>query len=325
MKLIRTFLIMFVLLLPVFVHAQSQEQQLTVTLDPETPTPYDKVTVSLSSYSFDVYNSMIIWSIGGKQVTKGMGMKSVTVNTRGIGEAIPVSAQIVTPGGQTVNTSVNVMPQSVDLMWEAIESYTPPFYEGKTLPSEGAAVKVTAVPNLGINGKKIAPENLAYSWYLNDELVENVSGYGKQSAVFKLDYLNPSTSIKVNARSSGGISTEKTISITPHEVMPLLYTHDDLLGTDFSNMVNRRLEIMNDTTIALEPFYFSTKGYLEKSATYDWYLDGLPVTPREKTLLSLRPKENSAGSRTLLIKLSNSSRLLQEAETLIDVLFDTRN
>ena len=329
MKLFKKILfIVFIISTPIFVYAQyaQQEQdQLNITLDPKSPSPFDSVKVTLSSYSFDINNSMIVWVVNGKQYTKGIGMRSIDLNTLGDGQTIPINAIVTTPKGNTVETSINITPQNVDIVWQAIESYTPPFYEGKALPGEGSYVKVTAIPNISSGGKQIPANNLSYSWYLNDNLIEDASGYNKQSAIFAMEYLTSDTNIKVEARSGDGVVSSKTITISPHEVMPLVYTYDDILGVDFSNLITRRLETVNDVTVDVEPFYLSTKGAFDSSVTYSWLLDGLPIATKAPQLLSLHPADNTYGVKSVSINISNSDRILQEAKVFFEVIFDTRN
>ena len=308
-------------LLPSFLYADGTA---TVTLDPENPAPYEQVTVTLMSYSFDVDNAMIKWTVDGKKVSQGVGIKSISLVTKGGGQSIPVSVQAQTADGDIFTSTLQITPESVDLLWETPESYTPPFYEGKSLPGEESVVRVTALPSLSEGKGQIAASNLSYSWYVNDDYVDTASGRGKQSANLKLDYLREKTEIKVRVRSPRGSIAEKTITIIPHPVMPLMYTYDDTLGINFSQLLTRRFETAQQTTLALVPFYLSAKGGLEQSASYEWYLDGLPVTPQEKTLLGLRPKDNSMGVKNLSILIANTARRLQKAESTLTIVFDTR-
>lgn len=73
----------------------------------------------------------------------------------------------------------------------------------------------------------------------------------------------------------------------------------------------------------MEPFYLSTRK-MEDTASYDWYLDGLPVTPQERMVLTLRPKADSYGVRMLTVAAAQSRRRLQNVETALEVIFDTR-
>ena len=73
--------------------------------------------------------------------------------------------------------------------YEALQSYVPPFYEGRSLPSTGAMVRVTALPQISDNGVPLDPTSLSFVWFLNDTVLTSVSGTGKQSANIRLDFM----------------------------------------------------------------------------------------------------------------------------------------
>lgn len=300
------------------------DNEALITLSPKTPSPYSPITATLVSYSFDVNTAMITWSRNGKNLLKGIGQKKLTIQTGGVGTQITLHVNIVTADNAVTEMDITLSPESVDILYETPESYIPLFYEGKSLPGEGAIVKFVAMPNIS-EGRVIIPSSsLSYSWYVNDEFMSDASGYGRSSGLFNLDFFSAFTRIKVVVRSPKGSTAEKFIDIYPHDVMPLLYLYDDVLGTNHNKLLTRRFETTKDFTLSLEPFYLSSNNSLRDTVNYSWALDGLPVTPLGGTLLSMRPKENSYGSRNLSISVSNSKRRLQRAETKLNLIFDTR-
>lgn len=293
-----------------------------ITLLPKNPNPNSLVTLSFDSYSFDANTAMITWTVGGKEVLSGQGERKLQLKTGNIGETISVSVTASTADGFTISQSIAIAPASVILIYEAPKSYVPLLYEGRALPGEGGLVKVTALPLLGDEGQVVPPSKLSYTWYINDTVFRNASGLGKQSATIRLDYLQNVNTVRVIVRSPYGNTAEKTISIYTHDVMPLLYTYDNILGADFTKIVERRYETVKDFTLSLEPFYVSNED--KKPATFDWYLDGLPSTPLGGRLLSLHPKEDSYGSKMLSINVYGADKRLQKAETKVELIFDTR-
>ncbi|MDB5259921.1 MAG: hypothetical protein JWN37_152 [Candidatus Nomurabacteria bacterium] len=315
------------LILSIFVSTLSVsfgEIEATINISPSNPTPNSSVNLTLSSYSFDVNTSNITWIVSGKTTLSGLGAKNLTIKTGGLGTQTTVTASVVAPDGSTLSTSVTIVPSSIDLLFESPESEVPLFYDGRSLPGEGAGIRVVAIPNISEGGALVSRNRLSYSWYLNDELLSSASGLGKQSVSLKLDYLNDANIIKVAVSSPGGLSSQKSITVYPHDIIPALYTYDDILGVDYSRMIERRFETTKDFTLALEPYYLSTKGVASGGEVDDWLLDGLPITPIGGRLLSLSPAENSYGAKNLAISISNIKRNLQKAETSIDLIFDTR-
>lgn len=297
---------------------------ISLTIFPETPAPYSDVRITLQSYMVDVNTASITWYVRGVEFTSGFGEKSITVATGGIGSTLPVRARITLDTGDIYETNITISPQSIDMVWESVESYTPPFYEGKALPGEGSVVKVTVLPTIYNGTSIVSPNSLSYAWYLNGQFIENVSGAKKQSALIPLSVLEENATVRVRVTVQGGLVIEKTLVIYPHEIMPLLYPHDATLGANFARSFSQRIEIVSDTIFSLHPYYLSTRNGLDGASSYTWFLDGLPVTPEEKTILAVRPRENSQGTRRLLITIENLKRKLQKAELSSEILFDTR-
>ncbi len=319
---LRTLFITIFFITPLSLYAQSN---VSIVVNPNNPAPYEKVTLTLQSYSFDVNLSTITWIVSGKQISSGVGNKNITITTQGVGQDVPVIARITSSQKEVIETKITITPESVDLIWETPESYVPPFYEGRSLPSDGALIRITAIPNMSEGKGQIPAQNLSYLWYINGILVDESSGYGKNTASLNLDYFNNKTEVKVLVKSALGREATKTITITPHEVMPILYEYNDTLGTLRNTVIENRLETTRDFTLSLAPYYLSSVHGLESAPLYTWLLDGFPITPEENTLLTFHPKENSFGTKTLSIVISNTKRRLQKAETALEILFDTRN
>ncbi len=294
----------------------------TIILSPKNPEPKSFVTLEIESYSFNVNTATITWEIGGKVILQGQGETILKLRTGNVGESSVVTVTSDTAGGLQVKQSITITPSSVVLLYEAPKSYVPLLYEGRSLPSTGASVRVSALPSISDSGVLLSPSNLSYSWYVNDSFVKSISGKGKQSATIELDYLKNSTDIKVLIQSPLGNRGEKTITIYPHPVMPILYKYDSILGTNFTQAIERRFEAVSDFTLSLEPFYVSNED--NKPATYTWYLDGLPATPAGGRILGLAPKANSYGSKLLKITVLGSNKRLQKSELTTELIFDTR-
>lgn len=296
----------------------------TITLNPKNPSPYSSITLTVSSYSFDVNTANITWKSDNKTILSGQGEKDLTIKTGGIGSLSTITVTVDTSLGVHVEQSITITPESVSLIYESPESYVPLFYEGLALPSDEAKVHFTAMPQMSEGGAFISPKNIAYSWYVNDVYIKNSSGIAKQSATIPLDLLTESTNVKVIARTEGGAVAEKTVKVFPHQILPLLYSYDDILGTNYSQLYTHRIESVKDFTLSLEPYFLSMNGALFNTTSFDWLLDGFPVTPLGGRILSLHPKEDTYGSKNLSISVSNSRRRLQKATNETSLVFDTR-
>ncbi len=302
-----------------FVHA---DVTASIKLTPINPAPKSSVTLTLESYSFDVNTAMITWKIEGGVVLEGMGEKKLTIKTGDVGNTTRVNVLAKTADGNSIEQKISITPSSIVLLYEAPKSYVPRFYEGRSLPSVGALVRVSALPQISDTGAPLPPSSLSFTWYLNDSVMKSMSGLGKQTASVRLDYLKDKNTIKVVARSPLGNTGTKTITVYSHAIMPLLYLHDPLFGPNLKKIIGKRFETIQDFSLALEPFYVSQRD--PKDPSYSWFIDGLPSTPIGGRVLEMRPKENSYGTKMLTIKVSGPDKRIQNAETKLEILFDTR-
>lgn len=293
-------------------------------LNPENPGPYEEVTVKLESYDFDVNSADIIWKIDGKTASSGPGVKQIKLTTGAVGTFNSVSLLAKLADGQVFQANMNVSPSSVVLLWESPESFVPPFYEGRSIPAEGATVRVTAIPQMVSYGKIVVPADISYSWYRNEEYIESASGRGKQSADISLEYLSDSTIIKVLALAPDGTKATKNITIYPHTILPIFYLYDPILGTNLTRAITNRFETTREFTLRFVPYFFSLNNGAGDGASFVWNLDGLPIDTEDSTTITLRPKENAYGSKILSVALENTKRILQNAKTDLNIVFDTR-
>ncbi len=300
----------------------SADESASIRLDPPNPEPRSVVTLTLESYSFNVNTAMITWKIGEKTVLEGEGEKKLTVKTGDVGDSTQVKAVAKTVDGSSIEQNITLTPSSVTLLYEAPKSYVPLLYEGRSLPGNGALVRITALPSMSDGGKVVAPSALSYSWYVGGKVLARSSGVNKQSLTINMDYLSNKTEVRVLVHSPYGNTSEKSITIYPHAIMPLLYTYDTILGPDFHMAIEKRFEAVKEFTLALEPFYVSDD--VRKPATFVWYLDGYPTTPLGGRLLTMHPKEDSYGSRMLTINAFGSDKMLQKGQTQVELIFDTR-
>ncbi len=300
-------------------HAQMSA---TINLYPQFPGPRSVVSLEIESYSFNVNTAMITWTIDNRVVLQGQGETELSVKTGEVGQATNVKVVSQLADGSQIEQSINVTPSSVTLLYESLNSYVPLLYEGRSLASTGGKIRVTALPSISDGGSSVTPSSLSYSWYVDDKYMKEISGRGKQSATIALNYLQDSTRVKVAIFTPRGNTSEKTITVYPHEVMPLLYLHDPILGPNFSSLIDNRFETTSEFTVALEPFYVSSDTV--RPATYTWYLDGISSTPLGGRLLSFLPKENSYGSKILTIDVFGSNKILQKGSLRTELIFDTR-
>lgn len=156
------------------------EPTLGIKITPEIPGPFENVTINLTSYSTDLSRALINWSVDGKTSLSGYGRVDFSINSPAVGSQKTINISIVTQTGVSIERTVVIAPQDVDLLWESLDSYVPPFYKGRSLPSREGLIKITAVPSLRNSiGSKLDESDLVYSWSQNYNPIQKFSGYGK--------------------------------------------------------------------------------------------------------------------------------------------------
>lgn len=138
--------------------AHAQVVDVSIEMVPTDPKPGETVTLTAKSYGSDINQSVVSWSYNGKVIASGTGRTSVSVVTPASGAVGTVTVTVNSPGLQQGGATLTLRPGSLDLLWEAVDAYTPPFYKGKALLPVGGAVKLTAIP------APSAPRNLSYNW-----------------------------------------------------------------------------------------------------------------------------------------------------------------
>src|SRR6185295_8034931 len=122
------------------------------------------------------------------------------------------------------------------LLWQATDSYVPPFYKGKAMPSPDSTVKVVAMPEVKSGSTYINPQNMVYTWQQDYTNSQDGSGYGKNSFVYTTDYLEDSNTISVLASTTDEQhSSQASVNIGMTEPKILFYKNDTNLGTIWEN------------------------------------------------------------------------------------------
>lgn len=300
----------------------AQQVSAKILLSPENPEPRSAVTLTLSSYTFNMDTALISWKVDDVVRLSGIGEKKLTVQTGEVGEAQTVIVTAENQAGYFVEQKIVITPATVTLIHEAPNSHVPFFYQGRSFAATAGLVRVTALPSLSDGTGQLNPSDLSYTWYINDEVSQASSGRGRQSADVRLDYLRSKTDVRVVVRTPSGTSVSKTIALTPFDIKPVIYRFDDILGTAMNYPILKRLEVTKVTPIRLEPYFVSSKD--PKPPVYKWLLDGFDITPSDGQTAVLSPKENSYGVSQINLSVTGPDKRLQSAATNLEVVFDSR-
>jgi hypothetical protein len=307
-----------------FAHAQVRDTDIILSISPQYPSPNQDTGATLSSHSINLDKANISWSVNGQEASVGIGKKSFSFKTGDAGSSTVLSATIDTVDGQSLSKTMTITGAGVDMLWEAHDVYTPPFYKGKTLvPSQGG-FKVVAIPNLTNQYGNVNANNLAYAWTKDGNPDPDSSGWGKNYFIFQNSYLDKGNDVEVTVSDITG-STNASGKITLNTANPkiLFYENDPVLGVKWGSALSDGFKI-NSTgeTINVAPYFFSPKDISSPDLTFDWSLNGTTIqTPDPKNILSIKPEAGQSGNATINISINNINTLFQNLTKQITVSF----
>jgi hypothetical protein len=292
------------------------ESSFSINIYPNNPGPNTKTSISIENYSIDLNNSIITWSVDGKQIQSGQGLKSINITTSKLGVITKVHIDIKTAEGMTVSKDIPIRPTQIDLVWQA-NSYVPPFYEGKALYSGQSLMKLVALPNIiDSNGKNIDPGQFVYKWTKNGGVLGNVSGYGKNYIYIQGDILGEPINIKVDISSTldGGISASKEITYSPTDPVVAIYENSPLFGYVFENALPSTA-ILKEQEMNLVgiPYFFDATSRNDSDLKYNWIMNGNPAGGQNGDSIVFRNEKNLKGTSNISLRVQDTSKIGQFA------------
>src|SRR3989304_7885141 len=130
-----------------------------VDITPPNPAPYENTTITLKSYVYNLDSVMISWSLNSKTAASGVGKKSFSATAPAAGGDTSIVATISLPDG-TIESKITLKPSVMVLLWQANDSYVPPFYRGKALPTPDSEVKIVAIPAIRTSSGLVDSKNM---------------------------------------------------------------------------------------------------------------------------------------------------------------------
>lgn len=301
------FIIIAVLAFVPFILSAQSDSNLTFSISPSNPKPYEQVTVSLISYGYDLSKYYIDWNLNGKNIAYGQGRKTASFQLGNIGEPSKLTLTIKIPNGTDIIKTVTINPSIIDLIWQS-NTYVPYFYKGKALATNDSLIKVVALPKMANNqGKIINSDKLVYRWTMDGFYYGNSSGLAKNYFIFNLDSNGNKIELEVNDPETG-IKNKSQISINPRKPELILYAKKPLMGIDYSKSLEKEYLLEEpEITIKAEPYFFPFKNWLELN--FDWLVNNEKIGVPENfpSEITLRKKEGTTGATTLDLKLKNTN------------------
>ncbi len=163
-------------------------------------------------------------------------------------------------------SSEPALAQSVDLLWQG-ETYTPPFYQGKSLWSKQTSLTFVAIPQ-GLGN----PSNLNYQWTRNGTVLGLISGVGKNSMVYRDNIFSKPVSVKVEiVDADENVLASASTLLRPVETDLMVYEDHPLYGFMFHRAIGEAFKLSKDeVTFAAFPYFSDVASRLEEGLVYKW-------------------------------------------------------
>ncbi len=233
---------------PIILSAQTQD--LYIKSNPINPSPNQKVVLTIESNSTNLDSATITWSTNDKTIDSGIGKKSIEINAPDSGVTGVIRATVFGVNIAQTSASITLRPGSIDVIWESLDSYTPPFYKGKALPSSNSSIRLTAIPN------QSAPNTMNYLWTKDSTVLGSLSGPGKNSITIKNSEFINRENISVSG-STNNFSGESSVSINIERPSLVFYQKRDGF-VDYNNGFIDNFSMNNiGLILKIEPFFFS--------------------------------------------------------------------
>lgn len=292
--------------------AFAQTQSFSIVQNPQNPDPGEIVFFSLSAYEFNIDLANISWSVDGKVKDSGVGKKFFSVLAPIAGKVSSIEVSVTPPGGQLIKNSVFLNTSNMDIIWEAIDSYTPPFYKGKSLPISQSQVKVVAIPIVKkTNGAIMKPEEFIFNWKKDGKNFPGQSGLAKNIFSFANEILEKQNRVDVTATDgTKTISSSTILSFFEPEI--IFYNLDTVtLAPKYSEAVGKARNLKQSRIgIVAEPYFLSSDFKNNPNIKTVWRVNDQDVNPSSKNSILVNAT-STVGNVAVSFDYNDTKRLFR--------------
>jgi hypothetical protein len=173
-------------------------------------------------------------------------------------------------------------------------------------------VTFEARPLIYSGNTKISAGELVYKWTVDDAVLENQSGYGKNVIRFAGPILGTAVNVDVMVTDPLTNTTARN-SVTLNPISPLVvfYENNPRYGIIFENSINDGVNLAGEEmSIIAAPFYMNIKDPI----SYNWKMNGKFAPEVTGLSATFRKPEEVSGSTLLSLKAENQKKILQSTE-----------
>jgi hypothetical protein len=290
---------------------------IALELSPENPGPGETVTIAARSLLLDLDALTLAWFKDGKALEQGAGRTSISLTAPPLGNSTEISLLVLENGTERARDNAIIRPVEIDLLWEA-DSFTPPFFRGRSLPSAGTQFRFEAQPHfIRADGSRVSNADIIFTWRRNGYVIQNVSGRGAARAVIDAPALFGANTISLEARSADGMFRgEESANLPAREPELILYEDHPLFGVMYHRALSSDVSLPGEEISLVAVPYFAEAAHSYDSALlWEWKVNGNniendPDRPNEITI----DARGSSGIARIDLALSHATNLFLDSE-----------
>ncbi len=328
MNLIRAFLLFTLLVIPSLSYAQiaGNLSGVDIALSPVYPQTGTTVTASVSSSNINIQSATIVWLLDG-EIQQGVGSTNFSFTVEDVGSSQTLGVLVQTPTGQALAKTITIRPSEVTLLWEA-NTYTPPFYQGRSLYTSGSTIRAEAIANfVDNNGKPYRSSELLYTWSKNGTVLGSSSGVNRATLVTSGPKFFGNYILSVTVRAPDGLQTSRSSArIETIDPIILLYENDPLIGIKYHTAIGSAQSLSGATLFKVQavPYFMDTESANGPFLDYTWSINRTNVLGEENSPSTLSVQlsaEKNIATRIQVI-VDHALYLLQTGRGNFDVNFE---
>lgn len=288
----------------------------SITLSPAYPAPFDAVHLEAHSNAYDLSESTLTWRVNDKVLAQGVGATSVDVAAGALGSAVRISVEVVAPDDAELFATATIAPTEIDLVFDS-DSYVPPFYKGRALPSAGSTLRLEAIPHfVSDEGKEVPISDIIFTWKRNDQILGSISGRGKSGVHIPAPVLFGTDTISVEAITTDRqLAGSASLRIPSEDSVLDLYQDHPLFGVLYHRALGGQSLIPDsEMTFAATPYFAPVPSLSDRSLQWSWHVNGKKIAADTKRPFAITiGAQNSNGIGLLALELSHLANVFFEA------------
>ncbi|OGG57738.1 hypothetical protein A2853_04295 [Candidatus Kaiserbacteria bacterium RIFCSPHIGHO2_01_FULL_55_17] len=291
-------------------------ENLTLSVTPQYAAPGETVRVSAESLLLDLEAGNLTWYVNGVQRASGPGLLQIDVTAGSNGSETQVRVVFMQEGIEVASSEVFIRPTELDLIWES-DSYTPPFFHGRALPSAGTNLHMEVRPRFKrADGSFVSPRDIIFTWRRNGYVIASASGRGKSQATISSPPLFGTDVISVEARTLDGLlSGETSVRIPSTEPILALYENHPIFGILYHRALGAQSTLPEvETSFAAVPYFAEASAPNDVGLIWEWHVDGNAITndPAQPNEITINA-EGSTGLARIELELLHATNLFLSA------------